>query len=74
MESAKSVGLTLPTNYKLSKYKCLKTKADKAEMSKVPYAAAVGSLIHVMVCTRLDIGYAIPAKNIGPRSGGYFGT
>ena len=28
-------------------------------MSKVPYALAVGSLMYVMVCTRLDIGYAV---------------
>ena len=28
-------------------------------MSKVPYASVVGSLMYAMVCTRLNIGYAI---------------
>ena len=28
------------------------------EMRKVPYASVVGSLIYVMVCTRLDIAHA----------------
>ena len=29
------------------------------EMSKVPYASAVGSLMYAMVCTRPDIAHAI---------------
>ena len=29
------------------------------EMRKVPYAFVVGSLIYVMVCTRLDIAHAV---------------
>ncbi|RVW76575.1 Retrovirus-related Pol polyprotein from transposon TNT 1-94 [Vitis vinifera] len=28
-------------------------------MSKVPYASAIGSLMYVMVCTRLDIAHAV---------------
>ena len=28
-------------------------------MSKVPYASAIGSLMYVMVCTRLDITHAV---------------
>ena len=28
-------------------------------MSKKPYASAVGSLMYVMLCTRLDIFYAV---------------
>ena len=28
-------------------------------MMKVPYASAIGSLMYAMVCTRLDIGYAV---------------
>ena len=28
-------------------------------MSKVPYASAVGSLMYVMVCTKLDIAHAV---------------
>ena len=28
-------------------------------MSKVPYASIIGSLMHAMVCTRLDIAHAV---------------
>ena len=59
MESAKPVGSTLQTNRKLSKDQCPKLKSEKAEMSKVPYASEVGSLMYAMVCTRANIGYAV---------------
>ena len=39
--------------------KIRKTKAEKADMMKVPYAFVVGSLMYAMVCTRPDIGYAV---------------
>ena len=59
MQNAKLVGLTLPTNNKLSGNQCPKTKAEKAEMNKIPYASAVGSLMYVMLCSKEDIGYAV---------------
>ena len=58
MLEAKPVGSTLPTNYRLSGKQSPKTKVEKAEMMKVPYASVVGSLMYAMVCTRPDIGYA----------------
>ena len=51
MLEAKPVGSTLPENCRLSGKQSLKTKAEKADMMKVPYGSAVGSL--------LDIGYAV---------------
>ena len=59
MSEAKQVRSTLPENYKLSGKQSPKTKAEKAEMMKIPYASAVGSLMYAMVCTRPDIGYAV---------------
>ena len=59
MSEAKPVGSTLPANCKLSGKLSPKTKAEKAEMMKVPYVSAVGSLMYAMVCTRPDIGYAV---------------
>ena len=59
MLDAKPVGSTQPTNCKLSGKQSPKTKVDKAEMMKIPYASAVGSLMYAMVCTRSDIGYAV---------------
>ena len=59
MLEAKPVGSTLPVNCRLSAKQRPKTKAEKEDMMKVPYASAVGSLMYAMVCTRLDIGYAV---------------
>ena len=36
-----------------------KTSEKMAEMAKVPYASAIGSLMYAMLCTRPDIAYAI---------------
>ena len=36
-----------------------KTLEEETKMSKVPYASVVGSLMYVMVCTRLDIAHAL---------------
>ncbi|KAK2986482.1 hypothetical protein RJ640_001005 [Escallonia rubra] len=38
---------------------CPKNDDEENQMSKVPYAAAVGSLMYVMLCTRPDICYAV---------------
>ena len=59
MESTKLVGSTLSNNCKLSKDQCPKSKNEKVEMSKVPYASVGGSLMYAMVCTRSDIVYAV---------------
>ena len=59
MLEAKPVISTLPANCRLSGKQNSKTKAEKADMMKVPYASVVGSLMYAMVCTRPDIGYAV---------------
>jgi len=35
------------------------TEAEREEMSRMPYASAVGSLMYAMVCTRPDIAQAV---------------
>ena len=49
MTDAKPIGSTLPTNSKLFGKQSLKTKTEKAEMMKVPYASIVKSLMYVVV-------------------------
>eukprot|EP00253_Pinus_taeda_P004701 PITA_04701 len=39
--------------------KCPKTQEEEEDMSRVPYASAVGSLMYAMVCTRPDIAHAV---------------
>jgi len=59
MENAKVVSTPLPGHLKLTKEMCPKTQEEEDNMSKVPYALVVGSLIYAMVFTRLDIAHAV---------------
>ena len=59
MEHAKAVSTPLPGHLKLTKEMCPTTKVEEDNMSKVPYASAVGSLMYAMVCTRPDIAHAV---------------
>ena len=43
----------------LSVEQCPKTQEEEEDMSHVPYASEVGSLMYAMVCNRLDIANAM---------------
>ena len=43
----------------LSKGMSPKTPEEMEQMSKVPYASAIGSLIYAMLCIRPDIAYIV---------------
>ncbi|TYK03644.1 gag/pol protein [Cucumis melo var. makuwa] len=51
----------LPYRYgiHLSKEQCPKTPQEVEDMSNIPYASAVGSLMYVMLCTRPNICYSV---------------
>ena len=38
---------------------CLKTLDERTNMSLIPYALSIGSIMYVMICTRLDVLYAL---------------
>ena len=59
IENAKAVSTPLPGHLKLTKEMCPKTQEEEDNMSKVPYASAVGSLMYAMVCTKPDIAHAM---------------
>jgi hypothetical protein len=59
MEDGKPVKVPIPVGVKLSAEQCPKTQEEEEDMSRVPYASAVGSLMYAMVCTRLDIAHAV---------------
>eukprot|EP00253_Pinus_taeda_P018330 PITA_18330 len=58
-KDSKLVKVPIPIGVKLSAEECPKTQEEEEDMSHVPYASAVGSLMYAMVCTRPDIAHAL---------------
>eukprot|EP00253_Pinus_taeda_P033697 PITA_33697 len=56
---SKLVKVPIPVGVKLSTEQCLKAQEEEEDMSCVPYASAVGSLMYAMVCTRPDLTHAV---------------
>ena len=59
MQDAKPVRTPMNNTTRLSKADCPTTPEEIAEMRKIPYQEAVGSLMHIAVNTRPDISYAV---------------
>eukprot|EP00253_Pinus_taeda_P004933 PITA_04933 len=59
MQDSKPVKVPIPVGVRLSVEQCPKTQEEEEDMSRVPYASAVGSLMYAMVCTRRDIAHAV---------------
>eukprot|EP00253_Pinus_taeda_P028497 PITA_28497 len=54
----------IPVGVKLSDEQCPKTQEEKEDMSCVPYASVVGSLMYEMVFTRQDIAHEVEVLRI----------
>lgn len=59
MNLAKSVVMPMPQNCKLSESQKPKNEEEMAEMEKIPYANAVGSIMYAMICTRPDLAHSM---------------
>lgn len=59
IESSKGASVPISQQFRLSKDQCPKNEAEEKEMSKIPYANIVGSVMYTMICTRPDIAHAI---------------
>ena len=59
MQNSKKGDLPIQSNTKLSKTQSPSTEAEIAEMSQIPYASAVGSIMYAMTCTRPDVAFAL---------------
>ena len=59
MENAKVISVPLPSHLKLTKEMYPKRQEENDKMSMVPYSLVVGSLMYIMVSTRLDITHAV---------------
>eukprot|EP00253_Pinus_taeda_P008992 PITA_08992 len=59
MQDSKPVKVPIPVGVRLSAEQCPKTQEEEEDMSHVPYASALGSLIYAMVCIRPDITHVV---------------
>jgi len=59
MQDSKPVKVPIHVGVKLSVEQCPKTQEEEEDMSRIPYATVVGSLMYVMVYTRPDIAHAM---------------
>jgi len=59
MQDSKLVKVPILVGVRLSTKQCPKTQEEEENMSHVPYASSVGSLMYAMVCTRPDIAHAV---------------
>ena len=59
MYDCKPMDTLVEKNLRLSLDMCPKTPNEKEKMSKVSYSNVVGSLTYAMMCTHLDICYAV---------------
>ncbi|GJV88834.1 retrovirus-related pol polyprotein from transposon TNT 1-94 [Tanacetum coccineum] len=59
MQDCKPILTPFPTDVKLSSKMSPSSEKERMEMSRVPYASAVGSLMFAMICTRPDIAHAV---------------
>ena len=66
MKNSKRGLLSLKHGISLSKIMCLTTFEEVQCMSKISYASMIGSLMHVMLCTRPDIALAVSVTSRYP--------
>jgi hypothetical protein len=59
MHGSKSIKVPIPIGVNLFADQCPKTQEEEEDMSHVPYASEVGSLLYAMVYTRLDIAHVV---------------
>ena len=59
MQECKPVKVPIPVGVRISAEQCPKTQEEEEDMSHVPYASVVVSLMSPMVCTRPNIAHAV---------------
>uniref|UniRef100_A0A2N9FUY1 Reverse transcriptase Ty1/copia-type domain-containing protein n=1 Tax=Fagus sylvatica TaxID=28930 RepID=A0A2N9FUY1_FAGSY len=59
MHNSKPIDTPMEKGCTLSLDQCPKNDEEKNQMSKVPYASAIRSLMYAMLCTRPDICFAV---------------
>ena len=63
MENSKKGNVPIHHSVKLSKSQCPGSTDEQDQMSRVPSASAIGSIMYAMLCTRPDVLYALCMVN-----------
>ena len=59
MNNEKPVSTPLGQHFRLSITQAPETHEEKRFMERIPYASMMGSVMYTMVCSRLDLAYAV---------------
>lgn len=59
MHEAKAVTTPLSQHFNLSSSRSPESVEMKEDMTRIPYASGVGSVMYGMVCSRPDLAYAM---------------
>ena len=59
MEQSKRGYIPMVSGITLSKSLCPQTQDERTRMNMIPYAMAIGSIMYTMLCTRLNVSYAL---------------
>jgi hypothetical protein len=63
MENAKKGMLPMSHGTVLSKNQCPQTADERVQMTSVPFASAIGSIMYAMICTRPDVSFALSVSS-----------
>ena len=63
MQDSKPKDTPITKGEGLSRRLCPKTPQENEQMKRVSYTSAIGSLMYAMMCTRLDICFAVGMVN-----------
>nr|CAE03845.1 OSJNBb0089K06.4 [Oryza sativa Japonica Group] len=63
MQDSKKGFLPMSYGINLGKNQYPQTTDERNKMSVIPYASAIGSIMYAMLCTRLDVSYALSVTN-----------
>jgi len=63
MEDSTPLATFLDANSRLSRGMASLTSEDVNSMASILYRSAVGSLVYVMICTKVDITYGLEVVN-----------
>jgi hypothetical protein len=63
LQYSKKGFLSMSHDITLSKKQCPLEPDEQGRMRAIPYASAIGSIMHAMLCTRPDVSYALSAMS-----------